>query len=232
MKITTSLVPVIAVAATALFTACRPPAAGYGQSTYAYGQTGPSVRQRAYIQPANVTPASRQIYINGAPLSAHAANVLTRIENARNQTLPNGSYWYDKVSGAAGSWGGPTENFLPAGLELGPPLPKHASAGNTGVIINNREIHRDDYNWLANLLGQRPMRGRYWLDANGNVGIEGGPALGNLVALANQRNKQVGGASGSSWGNYDRGVGSGNSIGVAGDGQTTCVNTAEYTRCY
>jgi hypothetical protein len=29
------------------------------------------------------------------------------------------------------------------------------------------------------------MRGRYWADANGNFGLEGGPPLANLYVLAN-----------------------------------------------
>ena len=51
--------------------------------------------------------------------------------------------------------------------------------------------------------------GRYWLRYDGYYGVEGGPAMGNLVALAQQRS----GAPG-----YNR-TGSGGHIGS--DGQTS-----------
>jgi hypothetical protein len=69
-----------------------------------------------------------------------------------------------------------------AGLNIGGPLRVDASRGNTGVFINGRELHQMDVVGLQQL---GPVyRGRYWVDAYGNCGFEGGPALLNLVQVA------------------------------------------------
>ena len=222
MKTSISLILTAGAFAALASLGCRPRPANTGYQTRgAVAYAAPT--------PTPMAPVARHVTINGMTLTPARANTLARLEASQGQVLPDGAYWYDAKSGAAGRWGGPTENFLPAGLDLGPPVPTNASGGSTGVVINNREIHIEEYRWLANLLGQRPAPGRYWLDANGYVGFEGGPVLGNLVSLARQRGGEV---KSSSWGHHDGGIGGRGSIGVAGDGQTTCVNTAAYTRCY
>ncbi|MEE2636979.1 MAG: hypothetical protein VYE68_07070 [Acidobacteriota bacterium] len=53
----------------------------------------------------------------------------------------------------------------------------------TGVFINGREIHPEEYFYLLALTGT-VVPGRYWLDATLTGGFESGPALFNLVVLA------------------------------------------------
>jgi hypothetical protein len=43
---------------------------------------------------------------------------------------------------------------------------------------------------LIKIYGQA-LPGRWWVDGQGNAGQEGGPALVNLVALAQERNKKA-----------------------------------------
>lgn len=101
--------------------------------------------------------------------------------------IPDGSYWYDKLCGAWGVDGGPTAGWMAAGLDLGGPLPADASHGNTGVFINGRELHAQD---VVGLMQITPVyRGRWWVDSQGTFGAEGGPAIGNLRLLAQQRQK-------------------------------------------
>jgi hypothetical protein len=126
----------------------------------------------------------RNISFNGRPLSPEHQLRVAALERAYGVRLPDGRYWYDNRSGAFGVWGGPTAAFLPAGLGLGGPMPGYCSGGGTGVFINGRELHRLD---VASLQTLGPVyRGRYWLNANGDFGYEGGPPMGNLVAIANQ----------------------------------------------
>ena len=99
--------------------------------------------------------------------------------------LPDRDFWYDNRTGAAGLWQGPTLGVLPAGLELGGTMPANCSGGRTGVFINGREIHPTDVMTLSSFMLVFP--GRYWADANGNFGFEGGPALANLYLLAANR---------------------------------------------
>ena len=67
-------------------------------------------------------------------------------------------------------------------LALGGALRRDASNGNTGVVINGRELHWLDVSRLQQVT---PVyRGSYWMDASGNFGLLGGPLMGNLWALS------------------------------------------------
>jgi hypothetical protein len=147
----------------------------------------------------------------------------------RGTHVPAGRYWYDQRSGAWGLEGGRTRGFMQAGLQLGGPLRADASRGRSGVYINGRQLKHGEAQVLRRLLG-RLARGSYWLDSHGNAGRVGGPALVNLRQLAARRGG--GGRGGRSWLVRQEGIGGRGGIGVAGDGRTTCVSTANYTRCY
>jgi hypothetical protein len=131
---------------------------------------------------------------------------LAGLEQKYRTRLQDGSYWYDKISGAWGIEGGPTLGIGVAGLNIGGPLRADASSGTTKVFINGRELHYVD------VLGLRQLgpvyQGRYWVDAYGNCGVEGGPAFVNLVQLANSRARSTGGgawsySNNSSWAGGD-----------------------------
>lgn len=109
--------------------------------------------------------------------------------------VADGRYWYDRVCGAWGFEGGPTAGFVMPGLVLGGALRADASSGNTGVFINGRQLHAEDVSALRQLLGQ-VLPGRWWVDAQGNFGLEGCAESGNLWLLAQQRSSNS--SSGSS----------------------------------
>ncbi len=125
------------------------------------------------------------VVLNGVRLRDEQVAELECMGGAKRIPLRDGTYWYDPVSGAWGAQGGPTLGFRRAGLWVGGPLRPSASNGHTGVFVNGRELHRLDVLALQRL-GQVWL-GRYWLDALGNFGREGGSMLGNLVWLAEQR---------------------------------------------
>ena len=138
--------------------------------------------------PAPAPAGERKLRFNPTPLDERGLQVIVQLESYANTRLPDGDYWYDPASGASGPWGGATFVVLPPGLPLGGPLKPESSGGGdgriTGVFANGRELHPTD---VANL--RRYMQvipGRYWVDARGNVGAEGGPALFNVYALAQQ----------------------------------------------
>ena len=93
------------------------------------------------------------------------------------------------VIGIEGGW---TLCTLEPGLNLGGPLRADASGGNTGVFINGRELHSVDVLRLQQVVPVI-LPGRWWLDAYGNFGYEGGMMLGNVLSHA-----FGGGSSGSS----------------------------------
>jgi hypothetical protein len=71
-----------------------------------------------------------------------------------------------------------------AGLSLGGPLRADASNGDTGVFINGRQLHQVD---VARLTQIGPVyQARCWMDAQGNIGLEGQPAFGNVWVAAAQ----------------------------------------------
>jgi hypothetical protein len=80
------------------------------------------------------------------------------------------------------------------------------------VFVNGRQLHTYDVLALQQLLG--PIApGRYWLDAQGNVGIEDGPMLFNIVRIANTTPKR--GGAGSTYRSNITGIGGGSSGGTS-----------------
>lgn len=131
---------------------------------------------------ASAQSGSRAVVINGQRMDAATLSAL----EARYQTrVQAGTYWYDALSGAWGHVGRPTSGVIPAGLRIGGPLRADASNGRTSVWVNGRRLPGQDLRAIEALTG--PIEpGRYWVDAYGNAGREGGPALVNLAQLARQ----------------------------------------------
>lgn len=180
------------------------------------------------IKPAQAQAGSadnRKITFNDRAATASDFAILAQFEKAWGVQIPSGNYWYDAISGAAGQWGGPTRGFLYPGLALGGgTVPANASGGGqgniTGVFINGREIHPLDAQGLTSFLGQPPWPGRWWVDGQGNFGLQGQPPIGNLLMIANQRR------SGGSSSYYRRDAATGSSTFV-GSG---CTSVSGRTR--
>ena len=154
-----------------------------------------------------VPAGSRRVIINSVPIGDDQLRLL---EERFNLRIVDGSFWYDTVSGAWGMQNGPTAGFIQPHLELGGRLQRDASNGNTGVIINGRELHQEDVAALRQLTPY-VLPGRYWVDARGIGGYEGGPPIFDLGALA----RAAGGGRGGAW-SHTAPHGGGT---VGGDGQ-------------
>ena len=152
----------------------------------------------------------RHVIVNGERVPDE---LIAAMESYYRVHVPDGCYWYDAVSGAWGLEGGPTLGFTAAGMNIGGALRADASKGDTGVFINGRELHRKDVLSLNLLIAPyRCQAGRYWVDANGNFGVEHGGVMGNLVQIYQAKF----GARGNGGGQhrvYDSGIGA-----VMGDG--------------
>lgn len=136
----------------------------------------------------------RKVYINRVKLPSDRVQQMER----QYQTLiMDGRYWYDAMCGAWGVEGGPTLGFILPGLDVPGPMPADVSGGGTGIFINGREIHVQDQMALQQIFGVT-YPGRYWLDAQGNLGIEGGMAIANLaVAMQAAAGRQYGSSTGA-----------------------------------
>lgn len=154
--------------------------------------------------------AGRAVFINRHRIPA---DTLALLEAHYRTAVPDGRYWYDPMSGAWGTEGGPALGFTAAGLPLGGALPADISGGGTGVYVNGRELHPVDLAGLQQLAG--PIApGRYWVDAQGIAGMEGGPPLVNLRALAQGQLSRSGGGvnetyrgGAAAYGNLTTGIG-------------------------
>lgn len=173
--------------------------------------TTASTMTPASSNPTMSNPAAAAVVINGQVLDASTMASL----QAGGVQPPAGRFWYDAYCGAWGYEGQGTAGFVQAGLAIGGPLSPKASAGNTGVFINGRELPTADLTALQRL-GPVPQ-GRYWLDGQGNWGVEGGPVQGNLVAAARQAGGgNSGGGSGDNYYHSDNTGVSMNSSGGSG----------------
>ena len=139
-----------------------------------------------------------------------------QLEQQLNTKLVPGRYWYDQRSGLWGKEGMPNAGQLPAGLPIKTPMPSDISGGGTGVWVNGREIHAQEYLYLLRVYGS-VLPGRYFLEANGNAGFEGGPVAYNLFADARPKQKQH--INWFSGGHNERGgsvIGGGGTVGFIG----------------
>lgn len=131
---------------------------------------------------ASPAQAGGGVYVNGVELEEATLDAYRR----QFGYVPGaGRYWYDVATGAWGQEGQGTAGFIPPGLPIGGPLASDASNGRTGVWINGRQLADSDVRALA-AIGIVAQPGRWWVDAYGNAGPEGGPAWFNIHAYARQ----------------------------------------------
>ena len=142
-----------------------------------------------------VNPASQ---LNAATVGVVICNgqrlpddTVRALEQAYRVRVRPGVYWYDRITGAWGYWGGPVAGVIMAGLNLGGPLAENASNGNTGIFINGRQLHQRDV-WVLRQI-MIPLPGRYWMNASGTFGYVGGPPIGNIYWLANAASRRSSG---------------------------------------
>lgn len=138
------------------------------------------------------------VRVNGKALSRNTLAALQKVYGR----IPAGRYWYDPYSGFWGVRGGPSIGRILPGLRLGGPLRPSASGGGngrlTGVFINGREIHPQEYMILVRLFGT-VYPGRYWLGPNLVGGYEGRPPSFDL-----RRAAAAAGGRGGGGGGYNR----------------------------
>lgn len=151
----------------------------------AAASSGPGATEAAANTPITDSAVAAQggVSVNGAMLDGATRAALQQAYGA----VPDGRYWYDPLSGLWGVEKGPSVGRLMPGLALGGALRADASASGdgmtTGVFINGREIHPEEYALLAALFGY-VNPGRYWLGPDLTGGYEGGPVLFDLKASA------------------------------------------------
>jgi hypothetical protein len=187
--------PVHSAATTLIFSRQRPGRVSEG--TPAVSSPGPSDGKIG---------TTREVYVNRVKLNDVTLGAL---QTQYGIPIQDGRYWYDAICGAWGVEGGPTAGFIYPGLNLPGPMPVDISQGGTGIFINGREIHPQDQAALRQIFGTT-IPGRYWLDAQGNLGPEGGVAIANLAAAISASR---GAQSGSVTHGYGKGYGSRGTVG-------------------
>ena len=136
--------------------------------------------------PLSRAGAQQGIFVNGEPaVQADFERELARFGVPMTVAVPDGSYWYDPMSGLWGVVGGPALGQMPPEMQLGGALAPDASGGQTGIFVNGRELHMTEAVYLQQLFGY-VIPGRYWMNAMGIGGFEGGPATFSLAAAAQQ----------------------------------------------
>lgn len=135
----------------------------------------------ASSSPASPTSAATHddvpsaVTVNGKPLTHQDLLAL----GAQPDQVPAGTYWYDARSGLWGHAGGGAQGQITPNLPL-PPVAADVSKGDTDVVINGREITTTELALVQQVTGAPVSPGRYFLNANGDAGVEGGPVLVNL----------------------------------------------------
>ncbi|KAK3412473.1 hypothetical protein EUGRSUZ_I01221 [Eucalyptus grandis] len=120
--------------------------------------------------PANEIPPNL-LYVNNKRLDRKELLLLRGCPNPPKKLRP-GHYWYDKVAGFWGKEGQKRWQIISAQLDVGGYIKPNASNGNTGIIINNREITKEEV-WMLKSAGI-PCEGKphFWASADGSYSEE------------------------------------------------------------
>ncbi len=125
------------------------------------------------------TPSSL-VNASGATINRYQVNslqVLFLAETFGVRLRDDNHYWYDKESGFFGKMGGLLQKHMDPRLKILGDLDPRCSAGDTGIVINGREISVEETkNWKRS--GMVLEQQRYRVDPLGNVFDE---KIGNLL---------------------------------------------------
>lgn len=172
--------------------------------------TNPEVQEEKSMEKDDVMEKDESVYINNNKLSE---SQLQELKDTYGRDTAAGRYWYDTLSGLQGKWGEPSIGYIFPGHDFGE-LPREASGGNTGVLINGRELTESEVLYLEQLLQVQRQLGNYWLDAQGNMGFEGSPIpFANLYAVAQQSTS--GSGQSTIWSSSVTGAGGGSAGGCS-----------------
>ncbi len=154
-----------------------------------------------------------EVIINNIPLSE---DQIREIKSRYGVEPLAGNYWYDSLSGLYGVTGYPAYGFMYPGHNFGS-LSRNASAGNTNVIINGRELPQIEWAVWSYILGYYIQPGNYWLDAQGNAGYVGyNTPVVNLFVAAQQNAYSGQGSSGDNFWSTRFGAGNSNADNTQG----------------
>jgi hypothetical protein len=142
--------------------------------------------------PALTLAQSDAVIVNGVVLSQETLAALQRIYPV---PIKPGRYWYDDVSGAYGMEGWPIAGQISPGLHLGGPLRADASRGTSRVFINGRQLTTGEKVYIELACRTPVVPGRYFVNALGLGGIEGGPISFNLALCGPPPGQATGGSS-------------------------------------
>lgn len=108
----------------------------------------------------------RKVVVNGVPIKDEDVK---KAEESAGPIHP-GNYWYDVHAGFWGAEPGPCLGIIPPCiLELNTSMSKACAGGNTGILVNGRELHEKDLERLA-FRGLPTTPGKaYWISIKGRV---------------------------------------------------------------
>ncbi|TVU35931.1 hypothetical protein EJB05_17838 [Eragrostis curvula] len=123
-----------------------------------------------------------KVSINGHPISERA---LKKAEKKAGPVEP-GSYWYDYRAGFWGVMGRECIGIIPPFIrEFNYPIARNCAGGNTGVLINGRELHQRDLDLLVGRGLPRESGKSYSVEISGNITDDAtGKKLRSLGKLA------------------------------------------------
>lgn len=112
------------------------------------------------------------VCVNGRKLGPEEMVLLQSCSCPPTKLKP-GYYWYDKVAGFWGKEGQKPHQIISPHLNVGAGIMRHASKGDTGILINDREITKSELRMLQWAGVQCAGKPHFWVNADGTYQEEG-----------------------------------------------------------
>ncbi|XP_042456728.1 uncharacterized protein LOC122041187 [Zingiber officinale] len=113
----------------------------------------------------SMTRDRSKVTVNGYPIPDR----LVKKAEKQAGTIYPGDYWYDYRAGFWGVMGHPCQGIIPPFIEeFNYPMAKNCAGGNTGILVNGRELCQKDLDLLVGR-GFSTATGSYMLDISGRV---------------------------------------------------------------
>lgn len=134
-----------------------------------------------YMMNRSPEPVVEQSVVTDIPMvEQHISINGQQLSSSSHVPLSDGDYWYDAITGLYGFIGFAPIGIMPVGFDTAP-LSQSVSAGDTGALLNGRELPSGELARYNTFLQQEMTTGTYHADSEGQLFDSSNALLGTVT---------------------------------------------------